>query len=206
MKTIILIILFFGVGQVSAQSANNAIKKLQNKFNSINNFTADFSQNIFSLKGTGQGRGSGKFSYKKKNKFIVELKNQSIISDGVNIWNYDKKFNRVVISYLEDDPTSFSLEKFIFDYPSLCRTKLVKDNPVHVGEELIVLTPKDNDLQFKEVRIWKSSDDLISRMELVDLGDMKYAFSFTELKPNQDLSDQNFTFNPPKGIKVIDLR
>ncbi len=200
------ILFLIGFTFVAAQSANDAIRRLQHKFNSINNFTAEFSQGVFTTKGDDQGKSLGKFFYKKKNKFIVELKNQIIISDGSNVWNYDKKFKRVVISYLVDDPTSFSLEKFIYDYPGLCKSRLLKDNSASENEDIIVLTPKDNDLQFKEVKIWKNSDNLISKMELTDLGDMKYSFSFSDLKTNIELPDHNFTFTPPKGTKIIDLR
>lgn len=205
MKVRALIIVFLSVAFVNAQSPAEMIKKVQNKFNSLENFTANFSQNFFNAGGNEQGKAAGKFTYKKKNKFVVELKNQTIVSDGETIWNYDKKFNRVVISYLSDDPTSFSLEKFVFDYPPLCRAKIVKDNSL-TNDFVLELTPKDNDLQFKLVRIWKNSDNLISKMELVDVGDMKYAFTFSDIKVNQDLADQIFTFNALKGTKVIDLR
>jgi outer membrane lipoprotein carrier protein len=205
MKTRIVFIFFLSIVLLNAQSAKETIKKIQNKFNSIENFTANFSQSLFAPSGNEQGKVNGKFLYKRKNKFVVELKNQNIVSNGETIWNYDKKFNRVVVSYLNDDPTSFSLEKFIFDYPPLCKSKMVKD-PANDSEFVLELVPKDNDLQFKLVRIWKSIDNLISKMELVDVGDMKYSFTFSDVKVNQELADQVFTFNAPKGTKVIDLR
>ena len=205
MKTRIVFIFFLSIVLLNAQSAKETIKKIQNKFNSIENFTANFSQSLFAPSGNEQGKVSGKFSYKRKNKFVVELKNQTIVSNGEIIWNYDKKFNRVVVSYLNDDPTSFSLEKFIFDYPPLCKSKMVKD-AANDSEFVLELVPKDNDLQFKLVRIWKSLDNLISKMELVDVGDMKYSFAFSDVKVNQELAAQVFTFNAPKGTKVIDLR
>jgi len=205
MKTIVFVLLLFTFGLARAQSPAEMIKKIQNKFNSISNFTASFTQNYFNTNKNEQGKAEGKFTYKKKNKFVVEVKNQTIVSDGETIWNFDKKFNRVVIGYLNDDPTSFSLEKFLFDYPPLCKAKLVKDIS-DANDFILELTPKDNDLQFKIVRIWKSPENLISKMELVDIGDMKYSFTFSDIKINQNLADQIFTFNAPKGAKVIDLR
>lgn len=206
MKAGIAAIFFLSIVLLNAQSANETIKKIQNKFNSIGNFTANFSQSFFNSSGNEQGKTAGKFTYKRKNKFVVDLKNQMIVSNGETIWNYDRKFNRVVVSYLSDDPTSFSLEKFVFDYPPLCKAKMVKDASSTANDYILELTPKDNDLQFKLVRIWKNVENLISKMELVDIGDMKYSFTFSDIKVNQDLADQIFTFNAPKGTKVIDLR
>ena len=206
MKTKLIIFLFFTSSLIFAQSANDVLKKIQNKFNSINNFTASFAQNYFTYQGNDAGKTYGKFSYKKKNKFIVELKSQLIISDGQTVWNNDKRFNRVVISNFSDDPTSFSLEQFIFDYPPLCKNQLIKDESVGKGEFLIELTPKDQDLQFNAVKIWTTADGMVTKFEIVDRGEMKYAFQFSDVKINQDLPDTKFTFTIPKGIKIIDLR
>lgn len=206
MKTKIFLFLFLVSSYGFAQSANDVLKRIQNKFNSINNFTANFTQSYYSSTGQNPGKTSGKFSYKRKNKFIVELKNQLIVSDGQTIWNSNKRFNRVVISNLADDPTSFSLERFVFDYPPLCKSKVIKDETVATGENLIELTPKDQDMEFKTVKIWTSGDGLISKLEVVDRGEMRYSFQFTDIKVNQDLADSKFTYSPPKGIQIIDLR
>jgi outer membrane lipoprotein-sorting protein len=206
MKTKYLFFLLLTASVIYPQTANQIIKRLQNKFNSIGNFTANFSQSQLNSEGSEQGKSSGTLAYKRKNKFIVTLKNQVIVSDGQTVWNSDKRFNRVVISNLTDDPTTFSLERFVFYYPPLCRLKLVKDDPASKGEEHIELTPKDQDMEFKFVKIWLSSDDMISRLEVLDLGDIRYSFQFSDLKINQELSDSRFTFYPPKGMKIIDLR
>lgn len=186
-------------GFLFAQNSKEIINKIQAKFNSISNFSAHINQTFFNAHGTEGGKASGNFFYKKKNKFIVEINNQTIVSNGTIVWNYDKKFKRVVISNISDDPTSFSLENFIFAYPSLSKAQII-DN------DILLLTPKDNDLQFKEVKIWKTPDNLISKMELVDIGDLKYSFSFSDIKVNQDLPDSKFEFQVPKGTQVIDLR
>ena len=206
MKTKLIFFLFVISSLIFAQSANDVLKKIQNKFNSINNFTANFSQNYFNTQGKDAGKSNGKFSYKRKNKFIVDLKSQLIVSDGQTIWNNDKRFNRVVISNLSDDPTSFSLEQFIFDYPPLCKNRIVKEEKAAKGEVLVEMIPKDQDLQFKVVKIWVSSDGMVTKLEIVDRGEMRYAFQFSEIKINQDLPDSKFTFTTPKGIQVIDLR
>jgi outer membrane lipoprotein carrier protein len=206
MKTKLFLCAFLAASILYPQSANQVIKKLQNKFNSISNFTANFSQSYFSAQGQDQGKTSGKFTYKRKNKFIVDLQNQTIVSDGQTIWNSDKRFNRVVVSNLSDDPTSFSLERFVFDYPPLCKIKIVTDDALSKGDEYIELTPKDQDMEFKYVKIWLTADGMISKLEVLDLGDIRYAFQFTDLKIDQDISVARFIFYPPKGMKIIDLR
>jgi chaperone LolA len=205
MKKILLIITLIA-SCMMAQSGSAILKKVQNKFKTLQNFTAEFAQEINSANGSNSSKLSGTFYYKRKNKFIVELKNQTITCDGKVVWNYDSRFKRVVISSLANDPTSFSLEKFIFDYPSLCKIKYVKDASISSGEKIIELDPDDQSLQFKWVKIWVSSEGLISKMEVEDRGDISYRFQFSEFRLNQDLPDLKFTYYPPKGTKIIDLR
>ena len=189
-----------------AQSASDILAKVQNKFHTITNFSASFNQTFYKTQGKTGIHAYGKFFYKKKNKFNVELNAINIISDGETIWNYNKNSNRVVISHLEKDPTSFSLERFVFDYPPQCVVKLIVDENVKNGEQLLELIPKNQKLQFKKVRILVSPDGMISKLEVTDYIDGRYVFQFSDIKYNQDLPDTKFTYSLPKGIQIIDLR
>lgn len=197
-----LFILFCFTGYTNAQTVNQSLKKIQNKFNSIANFSADFVQVSYGNSGKQEAKISGKFTYKRKNKFIVEIKGQMIISDGETTWNYNQRQKQVVIGYFSDDPTSFSLERYIFDYPQLCRVKSIKNG----DEEIIQMIPKDDNLEFRDVKLWINPDNMIVKMELVDMTDMKYSFQFNNIQVDQVIPDSKFNFNPPKGTRIIDLR
>ncbi len=205
LRSLRLIFFFVLVGtSVNAQSGNETLKKIQDKFKSLTDFSADFAQTVISPETKGTVKLSGKFYYKRKNKFIVELKNGSIISNGETVWNYDTKQKRVVISPFNEDPTSFSLERYIFDYPTVCKIKSIPGE--NNKDEIIELVPKNNNIDFKSAKIWKSPEDMISKLEVIDLGDTKYTIQLSALKIDQELPDSKFNFNPPKGIKIIDLR
>ena len=206
MKRNLAIFILLVSSYAAAQSGSDVLRKVQNKFKSIDDFTANFVQTFGNTNDSKSGSMTGKFYYKRKNKFIVELSNQTITCDGKVIWNYDGRFKRVVISNVSDDPMSFSLEKFIFDYPPHCAVSVVKDKPVAQGEKVIELVPNDQSMQFKSAYIWVNRTGLISKMEIVDRGDINYTFQFSEFKLDQKLPDSKFIYYPPKGIKVIDLR
>jgi len=203
MKEIFSLFLFSQL--LFAQSANDILKKAQAKFNSITSFSSNFSQVIISPEGKVSAKDNGTFIYKRKNKFIVDQKRSTIVSNAESVWNYDKKNKKVVISTFYDDPTSFSIERFIFDYPALCRIKFIKEESNDI-EKVIQLIPKDDQLDVKEIKIWFNNNYLINRLEIVDLLDIRYSFNFTDIKENQEIPDSRFIFYPPKGIKIIDLR
>lgn len=199
------VFLFFIATLSFAQTGNEVLKNVQSKFNSIISFSANYSQTIINPEGKPVGKDNGKFIYKRKNKFIVEQKKSTIVSDGVSVWNYDKTNKKVIISTFFDDPTSFSIERYIFDYPSLCRVKYLKEESTG-NDKVIQLIPKDDLIDVKEIKIWANNSNLISRLEIIDLIELKYSFSFTDIKENPDVQEARFTFYPPKGTKIIDLR
>ncbi len=200
MKLIFFFLVSFQI--LYAQSGAESLKKIQNKFNSITDFTANFIQTDCKSSVKNSVALKGKIYYKKKNKFVVELKNQLIVSNGEFIWNYNQKQKQVIISYLSDEPTVYSIEKIIYNYPSLCSIKLTKKD----NEEIIQLIPKEGMLDLKDIKIWKDNNNMISKLEVTDIGDMCYFIQFEDITINQNIPDNKFTFNPPKGIRVVDLR
>lgn len=199
------VFLFLFTTLLYAQTGNEVLKNVQAKFNSIISFSANYSQTILNPEGKSVGKDNGKFTYKRKNRFIVEQKRSTIVSDGESVWNYDKTNKKVIISTFFDDPTSFSIERYIFDYPSLCRVKFLKEESTE-NDKVIQLIPKDDQIDVKEIKIWANNSNMISRLEIIDLIDIKYSFSFTDIKENPEIQEARFTFYPPKGTKIIDLR
>jgi outer membrane lipoprotein carrier protein len=198
--------LFISVSQVFySQTGMEVLKKVQSKFNSIQSFSASFNLIYYEADGKGGSKTSGKFFYKRKNKFVVEQKNSIITSNGETIWNYDKSRKRVVISYFTDDPTSFSIERYVFDYPSQCRVRLsIPESTTY--EKVVILIPKDEQIDFQETKLWVNTDNFISKMEVIDLVGTKFSFSFSDILENTVINESRFTFHPPKGIQIIDLR
>ncbi len=186
-----------------AQSEMEILKSVQIKFESIEDFNSDFIQQSFLSLSKKSITLEGNFYYKKNNSFRVELSRKIIISDGISIWNYDIKLNRVVISNLADDPSSFSLEKYVMEYPSKC---LVERKDKDSDDYILKFTPEEKGFEFKSVIINAGKDYLIKKIEIVDLSDSKFSIEITNLKINQSIPTSMFTFNPPEGSQIVDLR
>ncbi len=194
----VLIILFAALPSFAQNEGQQILESLQKKFDSIKDITAGFVQSS-----NGNVNLYGKFYFKKKNNLRLELKNSIIISNGKTNWNYNKAENKVIISsYDEHDPSVLSLNNFINIYPTECNIELmeIKD------QKVLMLTPKKPGLNFKYVKIWTDSKHLISKMIIGDLNDVLIQIDFSDYKLNSNLPDSLFTFTPPKGSKVIDLR
>ncbi len=201
MKRILLalsfIFIFYSLS-FSQNSGEQLLKTLQNKFNSISNLSANFQQTV-----NGKVNLAGVFFYDRQNKLRLELKNLTVVSDGVTSWSYNKKQNKVIISsYDPNDHSIISLKNIIDDYPSKCSVSGGEEN----GNNILILKPDKPGLNFKIAKIYVNSVNLIQKIILTDDNDVQVQIEFSNYKLNQKLNNSVFTFTPPKGSKVIDLR
>ncbi|OGU70335.1 MAG: hypothetical protein A2V93_11565 [Ignavibacteria bacterium RBG_16_34_14] len=194
---LLLIVVMLSLNLGSQDISGQLLKSIQNKFQTINDLTVDVIQ-----KSGGKEVLSGKLSYKKENRFHLDLKNNLIVSDGSTIWNFNKKENKVIINNVdESDPSFFSFSRIIYDYPDHCYLTSEQNG------EVLVLTPKENsDLNFSKAKLWISKDNLINKIILEGISAENIEVSFSNYKLNQNLEDLKFRFSPPEGSSIIDLR
>ena len=184
---------------ITPSQGNDLLNNLQVKFRTINDLSADFVQYTNSQKNL-----AGKFFYKKENKLRLELKDLLILTDGTTNWNYNKKQKKVIISdFDENDPSAVSLEKIIIDYPSRCVVTESKE----AGVPVIELKPETGSgINAQLIKIWMNNEHFVQKVLVKSDSGSDLEFRFTGCKINPGLADSDFTFNPPKGIKIIDLR
>lgn len=197
---LILIILSFAfiVPGYSQEKAEDVLKALQDKFNSINDLQADISQST-----DGKQNLIGKLLYKKENKLRFELKNHLIISNGTTSWNYSKKENKVIISSVDEESEGiFSVKKLIYEYPSQCELSLEDEG----GQKILTLVPSSTSLSFNYLKLYVNSDNLISKVLLSEGAGSLSLVNISDYVLNKNIPDSKFSFTSPEGCKVIDLR
>lgn len=198
MKFIInLIILFFATTTFS-QNAEAVLKSLQNKFNSINSLSVNVTQ-----KANSKSALTGKMYFKKENNIRVEFPNQLIISDGKTSWNYNKKDKKVIISDYDDTGSGLlSINYLVYQYPSECNLSLSSEG----GKQVLILTPKSKRNNFGEVKLFINKDDLIDKIITSNQGAGSIEILFSNYSLNPSISDSQFSFTPPEGTSIVDLR
>ncbi len=193
-KVLLAALLFINISTFS-QTNNKLLNAVQEKYNSLSSISAHFIQSI-----GGKSSVPGKIYYGKGNKFRIELKNNLIICNGETLWNFSKKQNKVVINkYDPEDPSSLSIDAILFDYPAKC-TSVVENG-------VIILTPKEgSNLEFSKAELWVNDSDLIEKVLIEDPNQGTIEVSLSNYNLDQKFSQSEFTFTPPEGSKIIDLR
>jgi len=198
MKIIIslLTILFFTTSY--SQDAESVLKSLQKKFDSINDLSVEVTQ-----KSNSKSVLTGKMFFKKENNIKIEFPNQTIVTDGKTSWNYNKKTNKVIISNYDDAGSDFlSINYLVYQFPTECNLSLSEEN----GMQVLILNPKSQQNNFGTIKLFITKDNLISKATIVSQTGGLIEVSFGNYKLNPKLSDSLFSFTPPEGTTVIDLR
>jgi outer membrane lipoprotein carrier protein len=198
MKIIIslLTVLFFTTS--FSQDAESVLKSLQKKFDSINDLTVEVTQ-----KSDSKSALTGKMFFKKQNNIKIEFPSQTIVTDGKTSWNYNKKTNKVIISNYDDSGSDFlSINYLVYQFPTECNLSLSEEN----GMKVLVLNPKSKQNNFATIKLFTTKDYLISKATIISQTGGLVEVSFSNYKLNPKLADSLFSFTPPKGTSVIDLR
>lgn len=194
-----LLFFLFASMKIAAQNdATQLLQSIQDKFTAITDLSANLTQSV-----NGSTNLKGKVYYKKTDKVRFELTDILIVSDGETNWNYNKKENKVIISnYDKEDAGLLSIERIIFEYPQECELSTYSvENQV-----VLKLIPQTSAIGFNSVKLWITDDKLISRALIDDPAAGIVQIDLTNYSVDTNLPNSKFTFTPPEGSKVIDLR
>ena len=181
---------------------NEVFAQLRKRYGNMHSLEVKFIgiEPISGMHGTLKAMRSGKY--------ILELSDRKIISDGHTIWNYLPSRKNVTINEIKNRPSS-SLDIVLFNFLYNYQPKDVQDyvigNVMHHGLELIPKQGKSV-LGIKSLIMYvqKGSSE-IRRIAALD-GNQKQVWDLESIKINGGFTNANFTFIPPKDTEVIDLR
>ena len=195
---ILILTIFFYSNLIAQNDAEALLKSIQDKFDSINDLSANITQSV-----NGKVNLKGKVFYKKENNLRFEFKNSLIVSNGETSWNYNKKQNKVIItSYDTEGNKIFSIRQMIYEYPKECELSTYESE----GENVLQLVPGNNSLSFSSVKLFITNDNLISKVLIDDPASGSIQVDLSDYQINKNLPDSMFSFSPPEGSQVLDLR
>jgi outer membrane lipoprotein carrier protein len=206
MRILKLIIVCVLMGTLyGAESADDIIKKIQKKYDNIENFYAEFIQkDIFGMTQT-VNEIRGKLYIKDGIKYLVLTEDQMICTDGKTVWTYSKMSNQVLIDYFKKDKGSFLPKDLLFKYPKNCYAAILEESKDHW---VLKLDPKDESIGF--VKTMKITVDkksyVISKIDYTDFNDNNAIFEILKIDIETKLPDDLFVYKIQEGMDVVDLR
>lgn len=189
--------------------AEEAANSLENTLARIQTLEANFSEVILTGNHENQ-RLSGTFYLKKignkPGKFSWQTKSpihQEIISDGKQLWIYDKDLEQVIITSLKRNVGATPVLLLNGQKGKIAQNYQVKltADTVSGSARLYTLTPKKKTL-YRFIQMSFEGDKLV-RMRFEDHLGQFTDFTFTHIRLNQVISDKQFIFKMPKNVDII---
>ncbi len=178
---------------------------LKQNLSHIKTLQADFNQTTQDSKGRTLQTSSGSMKVKRSALFrwnITDPFPQLLISNGNKIWIYDKQLQQVSIRATDQKTSTIPAAILSGDITGLTKNYFLK--LIHKqNNETFVLTPKSEDSLFETLQIIFNNHHLTT-MKFSDSLGTHTTIDFKNVKKNAPISDDLFTFKPPKGVDILD--
>lgn len=182
----------------------SGIDALRNFLNNTQSASARFAQMVLDrdMKKLQQASGAMQFSRPGKFRWAYEKPyEQLIVSDGSQLWIYDKDLSQVTVRPLDralgSSPAALLAGKNVIE-----ENYTLNDAGTQDGLEWVEAVPKTRDTAFERVRIGFGKGGL-EAMELKDQFGQTTAIKFADVVRNPKLPPETFSFAPPPGADVI---
>ena len=187
--------------------ASKIVKRVKKTLNGIKTLSCSFErEHVWKTIDRNQ-HILGTLFMKKPFMLRVEYPGQTIVVDGEKVWSYLPKHNQVQIS-------AFEREEDLFPSPHNIFTQYVNERKALIsGEEkikececdIICLISSDPDENKVTVWIDRALKFPVKAVEETPSGDVT-THVLSDVRLNEKIDDDVFTFDPPEGVTEIDLR
>ena len=195
-------------GMLNAQSPDELIAHLQQKYEALESFSADFEQ-MFQGGGV-QLRESGIVKMKKPGKMYWEYQQPTpkfFIADGKKSYFYLPQDKQVIVSDLDLDNASTPL-LFLVGKGKIQEDFQVEledaEKPLQAENVLVRLTPKQPQGGYLHLILEiDPSNYLIYRLIVIEPIGNRNEYVMKNFRENIRVSDRQFNFKLPRGVEVI---
>ncbi|MGO1247711.1 MAG: outer membrane lipoprotein chaperone LolA [Oceanisphaera sp.] len=200
-KAVVLSMLFWSV---SATALADARTELQQKLSSFEQFSAEFSQQVFDEQGESMQQASGTMALARPDRFrwhTLTPDESEIVSDGKSVWMYDPFVEQVSIAPLEEaiQNTPFLLIAGGDD------TRWEQYEVTEKGDAYVVISKDPSEL-ISQFRVSFDNKNRIQRFTVLESGGQRSEFTLSEVNTAPKVEASTFTFTPPKGVMIDDQR
>ncbi len=214
MKRIIFSLVFILVLSIPAWiradqklTSEELASKIEEKYNSLKTLSISFQEEIKSEDFSTVRKFKGKMYLKNPNKFRIEIPSQVIVSNGEYIWVYSRENRQVTKNRTDRIKDLFRPNDYLFNFRKNYNYNLQGERKIAgINCYKMVYTSKTDGEFFTRITVFFDKVTLLAqRIEYQDLNDNLTTLNIREIKPDLEISDSRFVFNPPAGVELVDL-
>ena len=184
-------------------TATEVLKKAAERFEHNVSFSVTMSTYDSQHKLTAKQTAEVRYN---KGKYRLILPDQELISDGTNVWHWNKTANEVAINKVSDDDIDLlNPGRLLANYEKSFRAKYIRTEDD--GTAIIDLQPRST-RSYHKIRLFvDEGNGLLKRMEVHKYDSSREVYDVANFKKASNAASQ-FTFDPTKhsGVEIIDMR
>ena len=195
---------------VTTPSAESVARALQAKYDRVHDFSTDFVHAYRGgvLRQTATERG--RLSVKKPGKMRWEYtspERKLFVSDGRKLYSYIPEDKQVIVSDVPNEDHATTPALFLAGKGNLQRdftVSYVQIDSVPAGTTVLKFSPRRAEPEYDWLALAVDPRTLAIRaLVTVDSQGGRSTFTFTNLKENVRIADNEFAFSIPRGVDVI---
>lgn len=207
-KIMLIAVVILAVG-AAALTPDSALKKVRKKYHKVISMQAEFRE-VFEWEMTGERSiRSGSLVVTTDNRFRFDTSEQLLISDGENVFRYNRIKKQVIIEPVGTGGDQLLPQKLLLDFAD--GFKAVSLSPLTVdgreGFRLDMTAENPETTLLSSAALWATSDDLVvHRLKLLDLNSNSTTYYLSNIIFDQSIDTSVTAFTPPEGVELFDLR
>ena len=192
----------------TGRSPEELAKALQDRYQNVRDFTADFVQTYRGGVLRTETRERGTVAVKKPGLMrwiYTNPERKEFVSDGQKMYSYIPEDRQVVVSNVPTDSEAPTPVLFLAGKGNLVKdfTASQAESPV-AGAVAVKLTPRRNEPEYEYLIVAVDPASLqIRALTTRDRQGGESTLRFENLKENKGISDKDFAFRIPRGVDVI---
>jgi outer membrane lipoprotein carrier protein len=193
---------------VMAQTAEEVLSRVREKYETIQDAELKFSQTVRFPVSKAEQHLSGTLLMKKGNRYRVETDDMVVVTDGKTVWSHSRVNNQVLIDNFRLDDRAYSPERILLAAPAdFTPTLTAREKSGKADLVVLKLLPTDQHGYIRSLKLWvNDADHMIKKVEMTDANDKETTYIVNDLRINRGLGDARFTYPIPEGVEVVDLR
>ncbi len=183
--------------------------KLQARYEETRSMAADFQQ-VASVPMSNRKRlGAGKVVILKPGRIRWDYTSpdrQVLISNGKKVFMYFAASSQMIVQPVSEYINSDVTYSFFVGTGNIVRDfeVLPPERPAEGDLQVIKLVPKVAHPQVDSLHLWIDREYLLRRLEIVDHFGSVTELTFADIRRNEAVAEELFTFTPPAGTEVIE--
>jgi outer membrane lipoprotein carrier protein len=206
----VFLAIVLALANASAQTtppADALAKQLQAHYQSIRDFSANFTQSYRTGVLKTRTQESGTVAVKKPGKMrwtYTQPERKDLVSDGRNIYWYVHEEKQVVRRDVAE--TASTPDLFLSGKGDIGRDFIATHATSSIpGSVALKLVPRRAEPEYEYLVVAFDPKSLqIRGLTTRDHQGGESSFTFSNMKENRGLSDKDFVFTPPRGVPVVD--